>query len=459
MEIVGNKKDMAVLSVSEFESKSITGLFWKYTIFALGGLAFQAVQVIMDGAFVGNGIGPYGLAVISVTTVFWQIAVALFNLFGIGGSTLAAIKLGNGDAKGAKEVYSSVLSFSLLSSVILGLLAFLDLDGLLAFIGATPDIMDGARSYVLVFLVGFPFCVVSSVCYFFTRVAEKPFAAAMAYCVPALLAIGLEYILIFKLNFGIGASSFAGEVCAGMGFLLIPYLNSKKTVFAIRLSDLKINFSVVLESLKIGFAIFIIPISAIFVTIIVNNLIISTGGNELHLAAFGITNAYIIYVLNIFTIGFVTGIQPIASYNYGAKLYGRVREIIRIGVVQSSIGIIVILAFVFIFAEQIIIFFIGPEPTLVPIVKQAMTIFISMYAFGNISQIASGYFMAVEKNRTAILNALARMVIFAIPLLYISSNLFGLKGVWMAQPAADIMAAILAIICLKMEYKRLGKMN
>ena len=459
METIVEKKEGNHASVSEFESKSITRLFWKYSLFALAGMAMQGVAVIVDGFLVGNGIGPAGLAAIGIIVPFWTVSVAFFSLFGVGGSILAAIKLGNGDKEGARDVYGSIIMFSLYFSVVVAAIVLANMDSILTAMGATPEILPIARDYAVPFMIGNPICVVGSVAYYFTRVAERPFAASVAYVVPAIICMTVEYIIIFRLDGGIFGSSFSWVICVGLAILLIPYLQFTKSIFKLKVSDFKVKFDLVIGTCKIGFAMFIIQIATIVSTIIINNLIAKYGDPSLYISAFGVLNAYIAYILMIVTTAFVTGIQPIAGYNIGAKLYSRVRELIKIGVVQSTAVIVLVMVLVFAFSHQVTTFFVGNEPVLLNATIEVMKIFLLLYALGNVSQIVSGYFMAVEKNGLAILNGVARIIIFAVPLLFILPNFFGLNGVWMAQPGADLLSFILAVVCIINEYRKLKKME
>ena len=451
-----NEKDI-VTAESEFSSKSITGLFWKYSLFALAGMAVQMGSTVADGFFVGNGIGPVGMGAIGIIVPFWTIAVAFFNLFGLGGSILAAIKLGNGDKQGARNVYGSIIVFAFVFSILAALIVLLNIDTVLVKLGATPEILPAAKQYAVPYLIGIPFCVAGTVGYYFTRLAERPLAASIGYMAPAVIAIITEYIFIFKLHMGMTGSAISWIICVGMSVFLIPYLQIVDPLFKLRMSDFKINFGLVLESCKIGFAMFIVNIATIFSTIIINNLIAKYGDPSLYIPAFAIINAYVAYTLMIVTISFIQGIQPIVSYNYGAGLYSRVRTLIKVGIVQSSIFIILVMAVIYLVPTQIVTFFIGPVPPLVDATVATMKIFLLLYAFGNVSQIVAGYFMAVEKNGQAILNGIARIIIFAVPLLFILPNFFGLKGIWMAQPGADLLSFLLALACIVNEYRKLNK--
>ncbi len=454
-----NEKEINVTTESEFSSKKITSLFWKYSLLALAGLFLQGVSGVADGRFIGNGVGPMGLATISVIVPFMTTTIAVFLLFGIGSSTLAAIKLGDGKVDEARDIYGSVMIFSLFFTVIVVALVLLNLNPILKLFGANSDILPYARSYAIPFMLGFPLYIMGNIAYFFTRLAERPFAASLSFIGGGIVSIGVEYYVVYFLKWGVAGSAIAFVVAVGATSLLIPYLQFSSTPFKLKLSDFKINFGYVLETFKIGFAMFIIQISTVISTIIINNLILKHGIPELHLAAFGIMNAYIAYILSMFTTAFITGIQPIASYNLGAKNYARVASLVKVGITQSTIAIIALMVIVFTFADPILTFFIGPVPELVAATKEAMKIYLLLYALGNVSQIVAGYYMAVEKNALAILNGLARVIIFAVPLLFILPNYFGLKGVWLAQPCADVLAFILAGAFIMRETKRLNKME
>ncbi len=441
---------------SEFRTMSMTPLFWKYTLSALAGFALVGVSVVADGFFVGNGVGAEGLATIGVIVPFWVITVALTGLFGIGGSTIAAIKLGNGDTDGARKVYGSTVAFALYLSVILSTIIMINLKNVLAGLGATDEIMPFALTYAVPFIIGAPSCVVGGIAYYFGRVDERPIASAIAYMVPSIICMGSEYYMIFVAKIGIAGSAISWILCAGLCILLIPYFHIVKATFRLKGIDfIKIDFKIVFESAKIGFTYFAIQVCTTIATIIINNQIIVYHGGAMKVAAFGIINAYIAYILTLISTAAIGGLQPVASYNTGAKLFNRVAELLKISSIQTTILLVAMVGTVFAFAEPIIRFFAGPNPELIAATKGIMFIFLLLYALGNLSQLAAGYFMAVERNGLAVLNGMTRVIIFSAPLFYILPHFIGIKGIWIAQPIADAMAFIVAVIFIVREYKRL----
>ena len=451
-----DKEGYLIESNSEFKNMRMTPLFWKYTLSAFAGFALVGVSVIADGFFVGNGVGPSGLAAIGIIVPFWTVTVALTGFFGIGASTIAAIMLGEGNKEGARKVYGSVMTFSLYFSVILAVVLLANVHSVLSALGATKEIMPFAKAYAVPFLVGAPACIVGGIAYYFGRVDEKPIASAIAYMVPSVICMVSEYYMIFIMKIGIKGSSIAWILCAGLCILLIPYFQFTKATFKLKASDfIHIDLKTVWESMKIGFTYFAIQVCTTLSTIIINNLIVVYGGGELEIAAFSIINAYIAYILTLVSTSFIGGIQPIASYNTGAKLYERVAQLLKISSIQTTIILVALVLSVFIFANPIIKFFAGPTPDLISVTKSIMMIFLLLYAFGNLSQLVAGYYMATEKNGLALLNGMARIIIFAVPLFFILPKTFGLTGIWMAQPIADALSFLLALLLIFREYRRL----
>ena len=161
--------------------------------------------------------------------------------------------------------------------------------------------------------------------------------------------------------------------------------------------------------------------------------------------------------MNCLTTGLTAGIQPIASVNYGANENGRIKQLLKTGVGQSFLVLLALQVIILIAARPCVSFFAGDAGELTDITVSAMRIYILMFAFGNVSTLVGGYYIGIENNKLAILNSTTRVLIFAVPMLFVIPKLFGLNGVWMAQPFADALACIIAVICLAHEFKRLSK--
>ena len=398
---------------------------------ALLGSILQTCSLIADGIFVGNGIGSIGLATIGIITVLWVVTASLAGMFGVGGGTIISTKLGEGDVEGARKAYATIVIFSFLFALLISVIALINIDSLLMALS--------------LFVGG----------YFMA--AGRPKSALVSYTVPSVIAILLEYYMIYKTDLGMSGSSIPWVICVGLPFLLVFHMQIGKKELHIKMSDFKIDFSIVKDVTKIGMAAFLSQICTVVSTIIINHQIIVYGGSELEIASFGTINAYIAYLITLLISAFVAGMQPIASYNLGMKSWDRVRELIKKSFIYSCVFVNLLLVIVVIFSRPIVEFFSGDDLALVDSTTSILKVFIPMYGLGSMSLFVGGYFMAAGKNIKAIVSTISRIVFFAVPLLFIVPKIMGLSGIWFAQPVADVLAFILTGILIIIEYKKLGQ--
>ncbi|MCC2865143.1 hypothetical protein LK494_04320 [Anaerovorax odorimutans] len=437
---------------NEFGTKKITPLFWKYSLLALAGQLFQSCSLIADGIFIGNGIGGIGLAAFGIIAPFLTFFAAMSGLFTTGAATMAATQLGSGDKEGARQVYGTTVAAVILFSVLFSVMAIIFREPLLTAFGATESILPFAKEYLLIWLIGFPFCMLGGLAYAFTRIEEKPGIAALGYMLPIILTIPLEFFLIFKLKIGMAGAALPWIISVGFSSVLLLYLQAKGKVFRIKASDFKLDFKLLGKSLKIGFATFIIQICTTIATIIINNQIVAFGGGELEIGAFGIINGYIAFLVMLVCNSFVSGLQPIVSFNRGAGYMQRVAKTIKTAILQGGLAIVTVVALVLLFIEPISGIFAGTDQELARTCMDISKIFLLMYAFGTMSMLVSGYYVAVEKVGLSILTAVSRIILFAVPLLFILPHFWGIQGIWIAQPSADILAFALSTMLILREY-------
>ena len=449
------------LAERELGTGNIKKLLAKYSIAALIGQGLQMCQITADGIYVGNGIGEIGLATISIIIPLLVFAIALGSLIGVGASSLAAVHLGNGNAAEARAYFGQSIWYSLILSIVISVLALLNVETIVTFFGAQgEELIASASAYTSVFFYGFPFCVTGCVFYFFVRLDEKPFIGMLALTVPALVAITIEYFCVFRFGLGIASSAISFNICVGSWFLIgLYFLFNKKTVFRMKLSDIKLDPRRIHEINKTGFASFIIQVTFSGVAIVINNLL-SVYGQPMDIASFGIINAYLLYIFSIIvTLGFTLGLQPVVSYNYGAKNYARVREALVESIKYTIITMTILTVGLFVFQNQILGFFVGDAPELIAATKANMKIYLLLFALGGVSFLVSGYFQAIELNGKAILNGCTRNVIFVIPLLYLLPHFWGVNGIWIAQPIADLLAFSASIYMAYRELSRLKQLD
>jgi Na+-driven multidrug efflux pump len=157
--------------------------------------------------------------------------------------------------------------------------------------------------------------------------------------------------------------------------------------------------------------------------------------------------------------GINQGSQPIIGYNYGAKLYDRVKEVLKLATIVSTLICVVGFVVVTFFSEAIISVFSKNDVPLVVLGAHALRVFLFMLPVVGFQIVNAGYFQAVGKAKHAMVLTLFRQVIMLIPMLLILPNFFQLEGIWLAEPVSDAVSAVISFIMIYVELKRLNRMQ
>lgn len=442
----------------ELGTQPIPKLFVKYASIAFMGMIAQIIMVVFEGIIMGNGLGAHGLACVSIIMSVELMNVALGSALAVGVSTVAGNRLGAGDTEGAKHAFSQGLWLTTILIVVLIILAEIFVEPLVTFLGATPDIFDDTVGAIRVFLLGLPFCVIGQMLCGMLRIDEKPHAAATIQIVSAVVAIIWLAASTFVLNFGVTGAGLYYAISIGLWFVVIYYfVGGKRSVFQIRLADIKLEPGLCLQIIKIGLPLFLLQATSSVYTTVVNNQL-GVLGSSLDIAAFAVINGYVVYIIMMVVQAITYGVQPIAAYNAGAKAYGRMKELLKTSLTIQVLVIAVVTVIVWAAAYPICLLFAG-DPELASVSADATRIVILLGALGWSSQVISSYFECVERVVIATVLGIARYIFFTIPAVYVLGGMMGVQGVWWAQPVADVLTFALVMVFVVIELKRLSALE
>lgn len=442
----------------ELGTQPIPKLFVKYASIAFMGMIAQIIMVVFEGIIMGNGLGAHGLACVSIIMSVELMNVALGSALAVGVSTVAGNRLGAGDTEGAKHAFSQGFWFTTILIVVLIILAEIFVEPLVTFLGATPDIFDDTVGAIRVFLLGLPFCVIGQMLCGMLRIDEKPHAAATIQIVSAVVAIIWLAASTFVFNFGVTGAGLYYAISIGLWFVVIYYfVGGKRSVFQIRLADIKLEPGLCLQIIKIGLPLFLLQATGSVYTTVVNNQL-GVLGSSLDIAAFAVINGYVVYIIMMVVQAITYGVQPIAAYNAGAKAYGRMKELLKTSLTIQVLVIAVVTVIVWAAAYPICLLFAG-DPELASVSADATRIVILLGALGWSSQVISSYFECVERVVIATVLGIARYIFFTIPAVYVLGGMMGVQGVWWAQPVADVLTFALVMVFVVIELKRLSALE
>lgn len=214
---------------------------------------------------------------------------------------------------------------------------------------------------------------------------------------------------------------------------------------------------------KLGFNSFIFQFSNLLVQITLNNVLRIYGERSVYGADTPIAVAGIVMKINVIfislIIGLINGAQPICSYNYGARKYGRVRQTVKLFMTAAVIISAIVWIIFEVFPQPIIALFGSGETDALyfEYAIRFMRIFL-FFVFLNGVQICSAtFFPSIGKAAKGAILSFSKQIVLLIPLLLILPNFFGLDGVTYAQPLTDLITFLLSVIFLIDEFRKMPK--
>lgn len=441
--------------VNDLAKDNISKLFIKYSYPAVIGMLISGIYAIVDGIFIGQGVGQIGLASVAIALPALYFNAALALLVGLGTSAQIAINLGKGQKDKAKRYLGSGIGLAIILSIVITLTSLVFLRPLMILFGGKGEILEMAIDYGRVIFAGTIAQIFSLSLDSLVRNDGKPNLAMKTMIVGAITNIVLDYLFVMKFNGGVvgaAVATISGQ-CLVSAILLGNFF-SKSSSLRLTLRDISFDTKFIMDIIKSGIPSFGAQFSLSLVLIIHNNLFM-TYGTSLDISTYGIVG-YVFSLFYVVFIGLSQGIQPLIGYNYGAKKYERVKEILKLAsIVSLAFGVIGV-SIIYIFPEEIASIFNNKNIELVKNTAIALKIYlIGLPAVGFVL-VSASYFQSVVKDLYANITALGRSFIFLVPLLFILPQYLGIKGIWFATPAADFIGFLVTILLLKKDMGRLG---
>lgn len=308
-------------SVALGEQK-ISTLLWYYSVPAIIGMVVNALYNVVDSIFVGQGVGEIGLIAVTIAFPLMMILMAVGMFVGLGAASLVSIRLGEQDKAGAELILGNALTMVIGLVVITTAAALWFLEPLLLFLGATPDVLPYAKSFMTIILAGSVFMHISFGLNGIIRAQGDPKTALLTMLIGAVLNTILNPLFIFGLHWGIEGSAWA-TVCsqAVATVWVMTYFIKGTGTLQLKRRYLAVQSEVMTGIAKIGLAPFLLQIGNSLVIVVLNFSLMTYGG-ALAIAAFGIINRVLMLML-MPVMGISQGAQPIIGYNYGAGNYRR----------------------------------------------------------------------------------------------------------------------------------------
>jgi putative MATE family efflux protein len=438
--------------------KPVGSLLMQYAIPAIVAMAASSVYNIIDGIFIGQGVGAEAIMGLALTGPLMSLTAAFGAMVGVGAATLMSVKLGQKDYGTAQKILGNVVIMDLTLGIVLGLLLLVFINPILRFFGASDVTLPYARNFMSIILVGNVVTHMYLGLNALLRSTNRPQKAMCATIGTVVLNCILAPIFIFVLGWGIRGAATA-TIMAQMIMLTwqLRLFSNKDELIHLNRSIIKLDVKIVKESLLVGLPQFLINLCACLVAAMMTRSLTTYGG-DMAVGAFGICNRFILFIVMV-VIGLNQGMQPIAGYNFGARRYDRVLGVLGKALIFGSV--ITLAGFVIgvFFPTPFVSVFAKDSPQLIKLSAHALSCMVMMFPIVGIQIVSTAFFQSIGYAPKSIFLSLTRQLIFLVPAIFILPHLYAdpLEGLWHAAPVADGLASVLAITLLVLQVKKFKK--
>lgn len=420
----------------------MTKEFFKYAIPSALAMFISSLYTVIDGIFVGQGVGDSALAAVNIVLPFTVLLFGLASMFAIGGGALVSKNVGAKNIEKAVDVFRQVFKVLLIISVGISVVCVVFTEQIVTILGATESLQTLAVDYLRFYAL---FCIpnlIGIVLNSFVRNDGRPKLAMISTIAGAITNIILDYIFIFKLGLGIKGAAIA----TGLGqivtvSLLLPHFLKAKGYLTF--GNVKLNKKLIKEFSLIGFPSFFAQASYSIIVLLHNIALVKYVG-EVGISAYSIIN-YLTTNIYMVLYGLTLGVQPLISYNYGRKNGEKMLGFFKITCISSVTISAIFVVISFVFGPKLISIF-TTDPYIAQLAYNALRIACFSYFVVGLNLNTLVYYQAIEKPIYSNISCLCRSVIFLPICLIVLGGMFGINGIW----ASAIVSESLTFITIKL---------
>jgi len=426
------------------------------TIPAIIGLLVTAVYNLVDTLFIGFLNDIASIAASAIMFPIMLLVNGVGSTFGMGSASVISRRLGEKNEQEAKKTSATGFYTTLLIGLFFVIVGNIFLEKLLSLFGASSTVMPRAIEYGRLIISGSIFQILNIYMNNMLRSEGAAKYSSIALATGSICNVILDPILMFVFHMGIAGAALATVISQIISFIyLITFYFSGKGLLSIKPALFKPSFKLYGAIMAIGLPTLFRQVLSSIGTGIFNNAAAVYGDSAV--AAMGISSKILMFVLTIL-FGIGQGMQPLAGFNYGAKQYDRVLQSVKLAVIWSVTICAVITVIIIPTANSIVSAF-SKDPDVLFIAAKALRIMFATLVLTGIQNTLSTFYQALGKGFQALFLSMVRQGIFFLPAVLLLPKFFGLSGILISQPVADIFAVFVTGIMALNEIKKLKELN
>ena len=431
----------------------------KLAIPATLALLAKAVYNIVDTAYIGMLHSDTALAAVGVTLPLLLIMVSIENIFAAGAAVLAGRQLGAQDKEGANQTVTTILGFSIAVGIGLCVLGILFIEPLLRAFGASDSVLPQAKDYAFWMFIAALFNLPAQSLNCAARAESSVKISSVAVIVGAALNVVLDPVFMFSWGFdmGVEGASLATTISQCVTFVILMwfYLGGR-SIIKVKPRYFKLSGKFLWAVVSIGIPTAIIQICLAVATSLTNIAAKPLPDSDLIIAAYGVVQRLILIGCYV-VMGFMQGYQPVASYAFGAKNEDRFHESVRFAL-KGALLLTVLVAGVYIALAKPLILLFNQNPAVVEFGRWLLISQVAIYPAFGLCYMMTITFQTIGSSKMGIFLSLIRQGLFYVPFILVLPKLMGVTGIYLSQPAADIITILVCVFLVK-PMKKMASAN
>lgn len=433
----------------DFGTTNISKLFTKMFVPTLLGMVSWSLLTVIDGVFVGRGVGSNGIAAINICYPIFLVLTGFALMVGMGASVVASIHLSQNNVKAARINVTQAMWFSTFVAIGVMIFALLAPEQISYMLGASQTLMPLVRDYLVYLIPSGIMLMWSIVGLFIIRLDGSPKYAMWCNVVPAMLNIFFDWLFIFPLGMGVKGAAIASAISTVIGGVmafvyLVKYAGTLK-MSGVKMSPVSLTLSIrnIAYQCKIGFSALLGELTMAFVLFAGNYVFMKYLGDA-GVGAYGVACYYTPFVF-MFGNSIAQSAQPIVSYNYGQGRWDRVRKTLSISVRAAVLSSLVSIIAFTLFPQYLVHLFIADSDPAAQIAIDGFPYFATGFLFFILNLVAIGFLQSIKKVAASTIFALLRGVVFLFPAFLLLPEVLGVKGMWLALPLSELLTFIVVL--------------
>lgn len=443
------------MNQEQFGTMEPKKLFVKLAIPSLISMLFSSLYMMADGIFVGKIIGSKALAAINLVFPIIMILFAVGDMIASGASVKIGIKLGEKNEKEASEIFSVALLFIFILNIIFAIIGLIFAKDIIFILIKDKELANLAYKFAYIFILFLPIIAPFFAIDNYLRICGKANMSMWINIGVSVLNIILDAIFIGYLKLGIEYAALASSLSMSIGTLILIYpFITKKVV--LRFTKPKIKIKEMLGIIYNGSSQFFSNISGSIMAIIMNSFLLYYGG-AVGVAAYSIV-MYIESLIVPMLFGMIDAVQPVFSYNYGAKNNKRIMTFFKITCTVALSISIVTMIIIFAFPDFLVRMFSSESDiAVIDMAKKALLLYAPSYLFTWFIMTVSGVLTGLEKATESIVLMSAESIILPLLSTLVLTQLIGVYGIFVTPTISGAVSIVVSIIlwrkCIKSEIE------